>query len=100
MRVLVTGGAGFVGGFCARHLTAQGHDVRVLDNLSEGHRAAAPPGSLTVGDISDRERVRSLVNEHAIETVIHFAASCYVGESMTDPRKYYRNNIAIYRKRN
>lgn len=94
MRALVTGGAGYVGGFCSRHLAANGHDVTVLDNLSEGHPEAAPNGSLVTGDIVDTSLLASLLREREIEVVIHFAASCYVGESMTDPRKYYRNNVA------
>ena len=94
MRVLLTGGAGYVGGFCARHMAAQGHHVTVLDNLSEGHAEAAPAGSLSVGDIANTQLVTSLLREREIEAVIHFAASCYVGESMSDPRKYYRNNLA------
>ncbi len=94
MKILVTGGAGYVGSFAARHLVAAGHEVAVLDNLSEGHRAAAPPGSLIVGEISDRELVGRTLREQGIEAVMHFAASSYVGESMTDPRAYYRNNVA------
>lgn len=94
MRILLTGGAGYVGSFCARHLVNQGHNVTVLDNLSEGHPEAAPEGSLVVGDIADSALVASLLQDHEIEAVIHFAASCYVGESMSDPRKYYRNNVA------
>ena len=94
MRILVTGGAGYVGGFCARHLVAQGHDVVVLDNLSEGHRQAAPQGSLVEGDISNRALLEQILSDHGVEAVMHFAASCYVGESMTNPRAYYRNNVA------
>ena len=94
MRVLVTGGAGYVGGFCARQLAASGHEVVALDNLSEGHRPAAPEGALVTGEISDGELVRSLLQEHRIEGVMHFAGSCYIGPSMADPRSYYRNNVA------
>lgn len=94
MNILVTGGAGYVGGFAARHMQAAGHRVVVLDNLSEGHRPAAPDGTLVVGEIADGGAVRALLREHEIEAVVHFAASCYVGESMADPRGYWRNNVA------
>ena len=94
MRVLVTGGAGYVGSTAARQLVASGHQVAVLDNLSEGHRQAAPPGTLAVGEIADGESVRALMREHETEALMHFASSCYVGVSMTDPRQYYRNNVA------
>jgi len=94
MNILVTGGAGYVGGFTARHMQAAGHRVVVLDNLSEGHRSAAPEGTLVVGEIEDGGAVRALLREHEIEAVMHFAASCYVGESMADPRGYWRNNVA------
>jgi UDP-glucose 4-epimerase len=94
MNILVTGGAGYVGGFTARHMQAAGHRVVVLDNLSEGHRSAAPEGALVVGEIADGDAVRALLREREIEAVMHFAASCYVGESMADPRGYWRNNVA------
>ena len=81
MNILVTGGAGYVGGFAARHLQAAGYRVVVLDNLSEGHRPAAPDGTLVVGEIADGDAVRVLLREHEIEAVVHFAASCYVGDS-------------------
>ncbi len=94
MNILVTGGAGYVGGFAARHMQAAGHEVVVLDNLSEGHRPAAPDGTLVEGEIADGDVVRALLREREIEAVVHFAASCYVGESMSDPRSYWRNNVA------
>ena len=93
MKILVTGGAGYVGGFAARHLLASGHQVLALDNLSEGHRQAAPEGALVVGELSDGDFVRGLLREQGIEAVMHFAGSCYVGESMVEPRGYWRNNI-------
>jgi UDP-glucose-4-epimerase GalE len=93
MRVLVTGGAGYVGSFTARHLARCGHQVTVLDDLSEGHRAAVDPGWLVVGAISDRARLRALLDERRIEGVLHFAAASRVGDSVRDPRHYYRNNV-------
>ncbi|MFQ5514796.1 MAG: UDP-glucose 4-epimerase GalE [Myxococcota bacterium] len=94
MRVLVTGGAGYVGGFAARHLVATGHDVTVLDDLCNGHRAALPAELLVEGDIGDRDTVAKLLRERRIEAVMHFAAHAMVRESIEDPRIYYRNNVA------
>jgi UDP-glucose 4-epimerase len=94
MRVLVTGGAGYVGGFAARHLLARGHDVLMLDDLSQGHREAVPAERLVVGDIGDRALVERLLREHGTEAVMHFAASTYVGESVSDPERYWQNNVA------
>jgi len=94
LRILVTGGAGYVGGFAARHLLAQGHEVVVLDNLSEGHRQAIDDDVLVVGDIADRELVAGLLRARRIEAVLHFAASAYVGVSMSDPLPYWKNNVA------
>ncbi len=94
MRLLVTGGAGYVGGFTARHLTASGHEVRVIDDLSAGHREAAPPGALTVCGIDERERIASLIRENRIEAVLHFAAFTSVADSVRKPEAYWRNNVA------
>ncbi|MFI4876351.1 MAG: UDP-glucose 4-epimerase GalE [Blastopirellula sp. JB062] len=93
MNVLVTGGAGYVGSHTARLLSRQGHEVWIYDNLSQGHRAAAPADRLIVGDLHESERLTSLMRELKIEAVMHFAASALVGESVTDPAKYYRNNV-------
>lgn len=93
MNILVTGGAGYVGSHAVRCLTAGGHDVWVLDNLVYGHRAAAPEGRLIVGELQDREMVERVIDEHQIEAVMHFAAYAFVGESVTDPAKYYQNNV-------
>jgi len=93
VRVLVTGGAGYVGSFTARHLARCGHEVSVLDNLAEGHRESIEPGWLAVGELSDRARVRALLEERRIEGVLHFAAASRVGDSVRDPRHYYRNNV-------
>jgi len=94
MRILVTGGAGYVGGFAARHLLAAGHDVAIVDDLSQGHREAVPPERLVVGNIGDRALIARLLERHRVEAVLHFAASAYVGESVADPARYWRNNVA------
>ena len=92
MRVLVTGGAGYVGSFAVRFLVASGHHVVVIDNLSQGHRAAVDERLLVVGDIADTALVGSLIDEHRIEAVMHFAAATNVAESVENPRYHYRNN--------
>ncbi len=94
MRVLVTGGAGYIGSHTTAELLRRGHVVSVYDNLSAGHRAAVPADSLIVGDLADRASLQAVIETRRIEAVIHFAALCYVGESVTDPAKYYRNNVA------
>jgi len=93
MKILVTGGAGYVGSHAVRHLTAQGHVVWVYDNLVYGHRGAVDPARLVQGDLLDGQLLRSVLNKHSIEAVMHFAAYAYVGESVTDPAKYYQNNV-------
>ena len=93
MRVLLSGGAGYVGSHSAAMLQRQGHDIWVYDNLSEGHAGAVAEGRLIKGDLMDREKLTAVFREHQIEAVMHFAASCYVGISVTDPAPYYRNNI-------
>jgi UDP-glucose 4-epimerase len=94
MRILVTGGAGYIGGFTVHRLLAGGHSVLVYDNLSAGHRQAVPAELLRVGDLADADRLDHLFTTERIDAVVHFAASCYVGESVSDPAKYYRNNVA------
>lgn len=95
MKVLVVGGAGYIGSVCAELLLNEGHGVAVFDNLSEGHRRAVDTRALFVeGDLADRDRIQSTLREFQPEAVMHFAASALVGESMKDPSKYFRNNIA------
>lgn len=94
MKILVTGGAGFVGSACLRYLVRQGADPIAYDNLSLGHRAAVPADRLVVGDIQDTPRLLALMRERRFDAVMHFAAATYVGESVTNPDHHYRNNIA------
>ena len=93
MRVLVTGGAGYVGSHAAKLLAGEGHDVVVVDNLAEGHRAAVGKLPLVVADTLDGAQMAELMKKHRIEAVMHFAAFAYVGVSVTEPAKYYHNNI-------
>ena len=94
--ILVTGGAGYIGSHTVRLLAGQGRKVVVLDNLVFGHEQAIVDKGveLVVGDVGDQSLVRSLFEKHHFKAVVHFAAYAYVGESMTDPLKYYQNNTA------
>jgi UDP-glucose 4-epimerase len=93
MTVLVTGGAGYIGSHMVLELLDAGESVVVLDNLSTGFRWAVPDGiSLVVGESGDQTLVTRLVEQHRIDTVIHFAASIVVPDSVRDPLGYYRNN--------
>jgi UDP-glucose 4-epimerase len=95
MAVLVTGGAGYIGSHMVWELLDAGDDVVVLDRLSTGFEwAVAPEAKLVVGDIGDVALVKSLVAEHGIEAIIHFAGSIVVPESVSDPLGYYENNTA------
>jgi UDP-glucose-4-epimerase GalE len=93
MNILVTGGAGYIGSHTVRALLPRGHDVVVLDNLSYGNRQAVPDDRLVVADLKDAAAVTDLLRSRRIEAVVHFAAFAYVGESVTDPAKYYSNNL-------
>ncbi|MGC8642987.1 MAG: UDP-glucose 4-epimerase GalE [Isosphaeraceae bacterium] len=93
MNILVTGGAGYVGSHAVKLLRSEGHEVWVYDNLVYGHRAAVPPGRLIEGDLLDRQMVEKVLRDQEIAAVMHFAAYAYVGESVTDPAKYYQNNV-------
>src|SRR5215510_9201702 len=93
MKILVTGGAGYVGSHAVRVLAARGIDVVVLDDLSKGHREAVPPGTLEEGSLLDRARVDEVFARHRPDAVMHFAAHTAVGESVEDPRTYFRDNL-------
>jgi UDP-glucose 4-epimerase len=95
MNVLVVGGAGYIGSHCVRQLSAAGHRPVVLDSLVYGHRGAVAVGvPLHTGDLGDERLVADILAREKIDVVMHFAAFCYVGESVTDPLKYYLNNSA------
>ncbi|MDR9391320.1 MAG: UDP-glucose 4-epimerase GalE [Trueperaceae bacterium] len=95
MRILVTGGAGYIGSVTTSTLLARGHDVVVLDDLRTGHRAAVPDGATFVhADVADRPVVEATLVAHDADAIVHFAASSLVGESMRDPMAYFGNNTA------
>jgi len=91
--ILVTGGAGYIGSHYVLQSSQAGAEIIVLDNMSYGHPEAVAPGvKLVVGEMGDRSLLDKLFSENEIEGVVHFAAFAYVGESVTDPRKYFKNN--------
>ena len=91
--ILVIGGAGYVGSHFVRFALNEGIQVTVLDNLSTGHRSAPAECEFVEGDITDGDFFQRHLSENRYHTIFHFAASCLVGESVTDPAKYYRNNV-------
>ena len=95
MRIVVTGGAGYVGAASVEALLAAGHQVTVVDDLSTGHEAAVPPGaSLVDGPCTDESAMELLLREQEVEAILHCAARSLVGESMREPARYYRDNVA------
>ena len=92
MKILVTGGAGYIGSHVVRQLGEAGHEVVTLDNLSTGHKWAVLSGTLVEADCGDREVVDKLLSAHRFDAVMHFAAHLTVPESVAQPLKYYRNN--------
>jgi UDP-glucose 4-epimerase len=93
MKLLVTGGAGYIGSIVAGELLAAGHEVVVFDNLQQGHRAAVPPDArLVVADLLDRDALEEVVGG-GLDGVLHFAALALVGESVAHPERYYRTNV-------
>jgi UDP-glucose 4-epimerase len=93
-RILITGGAGYIGSHTNKLLANSGYETVVYDNLVYGHLEFVKWGDFVHGDLLDLDRLRTAFAEHAISGVIHFAAFAYVGESVRDPEKYYRNNVA------
>jgi UDP-glucose 4-epimerase len=94
MKILVVGGAGYIGSVCAELLLNEGHDVAIFDNLTEGHRAAVDPrATFSEGDLSDRQSIGAAISTVRPDAVMHFAANALVGESMENPSKYFRNNV-------
>jgi UDP-glucose 4-epimerase len=94
-RILVTGGAGYVGSVSVEAFLAAGHDVVVLDDLSTGHRAAVPAGArLVVGDYGDQAAVTRLLADEETDAILHCAARSLVGESLQDPARYFRDNVS------
>ncbi len=93
MRILITGGAGYIGSHTASQFLDKGHDVIIADNMSRGHRGAVLGGKLFVGDLRSSDFLDSIFSSNKIDAVVHFAADSQVGESMKDPFKYYNNNF-------
>ena len=91
-KILVTGGAGYIGSHVVRQLGEAGESVITLDNLSTGFEAAVTAGELVIGDTGDEVLLAKLFAEHDFDTVMHFAAHTIVPESVSDPLKYYRNH--------
>ncbi|MGA2449935.1 MAG: UDP-glucose 4-epimerase GalE [Polyangiaceae bacterium] len=95
MRILVTGGAGYIGSNMGARLLAEGHQVVVIDDLSSGHRECVAPGvPFAEVDVGDRPGVAALLRAHRVEAIFHFASRIQVGESVRDPRLYYTGNLA------
>ncbi|MDD3013556.1 MAG: UDP-glucose 4-epimerase GalE [Candidatus Gastranaerophilales bacterium] len=91
--ILITGGAGYIGSHCTLDFIRNGYECAVFDNLSEGHKEALQTENFYNGDLSNIENIRNAFKKYPIKGVIHFAASCYVGVSVTDPQEYYYNNV-------
>lgn len=95
MKVLVTGGSGYIGSVTIRRLMTAGHEIAIFDNLERGHRESIPEGvSLHVGDLRDAESIRAAVKAEKPDAVMHFAAYALVGESMRQPELYFGNNVS------
>jgi len=93
MKILITGGAGYVGSACLRYVASQGHEVMAYDNLVMGHALAVDGHPLVEGDIADTELLTKTLKDFGPDAVMHFAAATYVGESVEDPEYHYRNNV-------
>ena len=94
MKILVTGGTGYIGSVAIRRLMAAGHEISVFDNVERGHRESLPAGvPLVVGDLRDASAIRSAMAAAKPDAVMHFAAYALVGESMRQPELYFGNNV-------
>lgn len=93
MKILITGGAGYVGSACLRYVAAQGHDVMAYDNLVMGHKEAVDGHPMVEGDLADTALLTKTLKDFGADAVMHFAAATYVGESVEDPEYHYRNNV-------
>ena len=93
MRIIITGGAGYVGSACLRHLGREGHEVLAYDNLVEGHPGAVGDHPLIEGDIADTGKLTQALKDFKADAVMHFAAATNVGESVTNPEYHWRNNV-------
>jgi UDP-glucose 4-epimerase len=91
--IFIAGGAGYIGSHMLLYLLEKDFEPIIYDNLSEGHKEAILGGIFIEGDLSDSNKLKEVFSNYDISTVMHFAASCYVGESVTNPRKYYMNNV-------
>src|SRR5947208_16343971 len=95
MKIFVVGGAGYIGSVRSELLLNEGHEVAIFDNLSEGHRGAVDSRTHFIeGELADRQQIQVALSNHRPHAVMHFAANALVGESMQNPSKYFRNNIA------
>lgn len=94
MRILITGGAGYIGSHMCKCLDRKGYSLIVLDNLIRGHRQAVKWGDFIKGNSGDKKLLKHIFSEYKVDAVIHFAALCYVNESVKEPIKYYFNNVA------
>ncbi len=94
MKILVAGGAGYIGSHMVKWLTRSGHDVVIVDNLSTGHRELARYGRLVVGNLGDRALLDRLFAQERFDAVMHFAANSLVAESVVEPARYFQNNLA------
>ncbi len=93
LKVLITGGAGYIGSHVVKALGEKGYDLLIVDNLSNGHREAVLYGKLAIGDIGDKEFIKKVVSEFAPDVVMHFSAFIEVGISVKEPLSFYKNNV-------
>ena len=94
MKTLITGGAGYIGSHCVKKFLEQGHEIVVLDNLSRGHQEAVPKGvEFEVINLLEADKLKPVLEKHKIDSIVHFAAFAYVGESVESPADYYQNNV-------